>query len=59
MAISNEGFHRYLNKVQKTTSSDKGILHQLSQGVLFALYAWNAGLVDRTDIAQSLVAIKM
>ena len=27
------------------------------QGVLFALYNWNVGPVDRTDISQSLVAI--
>ena len=50
-AIINEGFHRYLNKVYMINSSDKRSLHQLLQGVLFALYAWNAGPVDETDIA--------
>ena len=50
-AIINEGFHRYLNKVHKTNSSDKGSLHQWSQGILFTLYAWNSGQVDGTDIA--------
>ena len=41
-AIINEGFHRYLNKVQKIKSADKVRLHQWLQGVFFALYAWNA-----------------
>ena len=27
-AIRNDGFHRYLNKVQKIKSADKGNLHQ-------------------------------
>ena len=44
--IRNEGFHRYLNKVQNINTSDKGSLNQWSQGVLFALYAWNTGPVD-------------
>ena len=39
--IRNEGFHRYLNKLHKVNSADKGILHQWLRGVLFALYAWN------------------
>ena len=56
-AIINEGFHRYLNKVQKINSSDKGSLHQWVQGIFFALYACNAGPVDGIDISQSVVAI--
>ena len=56
-AIRNEGFHRYLNKVQKINSADKVILHQWLHGVLFALYAWNAGPVDWTDITYSVVSI--
>ena len=56
-AIRNEGFRRYLNKVHKIHSVDKGSLHQWLQGVLFALYAWNAGPVDGTNISQSVVAI--
>ena len=50
-AIINEGFHRYLNNVQKINSTDKGCLHQCLQGVLFALYYWNAGPVDGTGIS--------
>ena len=46
-----------MNKSQKINSADKGILHQWLQGVLFALYAWNVGPVDGTDIAQSVVDI--
>ena len=56
-AIINEGFYRYLNKVQMINSAEKVILHQCLQGVLFALYAWNLGPVHGTDIAQSVVDI--
>ena len=51
-AIINEGFHRYLNKVQKMNLSYKGGLHQWLQGVLFELYAWNEDPVDGTEIDQ-------
>ena len=57
-SIINEGFHRYLNKVHTINSADKGSLHQWLQFVLFALYAWNAGPVDGTDISRSVVAIR-
>ena len=50
--IINEGFNMYLNKVQKINSEDKGSLQKWLQGVLFALYAWNADPVDRTDLTQ-------
>ena len=50
--ITNEGFNMYLNKINMINSADKGGLHQWLQGVLFALYAWNAGPVDGTDIAR-------
>ena len=33
--IINEGFSRYLDKVQNIISADKGILHQWLQGVFF------------------------
>ena len=36
-AIRNEGFRRYLNKVQKINSDDNGILHQFLQGLSFSL----------------------
>ena len=49
--ITNEGFHRYLNNVQKINSEDKGSLNQWFQGLFFSLYAWNEGPVDRTEIA--------
>ena len=50
--IINEGFHRYLNKVQKIKPAYKGRFRQWLQCVFFTLYAWNAGPVDVTDIAQ-------
>ena len=49
--IGNEGFYRYLDKVQKINSPEKGSLHQWLKGVLFALYGWNSCPVDGTDIA--------
>ena len=56
-AIIKEGFHRYLNKVKKINSEDKGSLNQWLKGILLRLYAWNKGQVDRTDIYRSVVAI--
>ena len=56
-SIKNEGFHRYLNKVHKINSADKGSLNQWLQGVIFALYAWNEAPVDGSDIARLVVAI--
>ena len=56
-AIRNERFHRYLNKVQKINSADTGTLEQWKQGVLFAIYSWNAGPIDGTDIPRSVAAI--
>ena len=50
-SMINEGFHSYLNKVQNINSEDKGSLCQWFQGVLFVMYAWNVGPVDRTDIS--------
>ena len=56
-AIRNEGFHRYLNKVQKINSSEKDSLNQWVKGVFFALYAWNAGPLYGNDIYLSVVDI--
>jgi hypothetical protein len=47
-AVRNERFHRYLNKVERINSADQGSLDQWRQGVLFGLYAWNAGPIDGT-----------
>jgi len=49
-AVRNERFHRYLNKVQKINTANKQSYHQWIQGILFALYAWNAGPIVGTDI---------
>jgi len=56
-AIRNERFHRYLNKVQRINTADTNSMFLWKQGALFALYAWNAGPVDGTDIARSTVAM--
>ena len=56
-AIRCERFHRYLNKVQTINTADKQSFHQWHQGVMFALYAWNAGPIDGTDIPRSVAAI--
>ena len=55
--IINEGFHRYLKKVQKINSAEEGSLHQQLQGVLFSIYSWYALPVDRTDIDLPVVDI--
>ena len=44
-----------LEKLQKINPVDKGSLRQWLQGVLFALYDWNEGPVDRTEITISVV----
>ena len=56
-AVRNERFHRYLNKVETINTADKESFHQWLQGVLFALYAWNAGPIDGTDVPRSYAAI--
>ncbi len=56
-AVRNEMFHRYLNKVEKINTANTGTQQQWLQGVFFALYGWNAGPVDGTDIPRSVVAI--
>ena len=56
-SIIYEGFNRYLDKVHKINSADKGSLHQWFQGILFLLYACTAGSVDVTNNSQSVVAI--
>lgn len=56
-AVRNERFHRYLNKVEKINTAAHKSYHQWLQGVMFALYAWNAGPIDGTDIARSFAAI--
>jgi hypothetical protein len=56
-AVRNERFHRYLNKVESINSADVGSLFRWKQGVLFAIYAWNAGPIDGTDIPRSLAAV--
>ena len=56
-SIINEGFHRYLKKLQKIKSVYKVSLHQWLQVVLFAIYVWNTGPVDVNYIDQSVVSI--
>ena len=56
-AVRNERFHRYLNKVQRLNTAAKESLHQWIQGTLFAVYAWNAGPIDGTDIGRSFAAL--
>ena len=55
-ACWNERFHHYLNKVQKINSADTGTLEQWKQGTLVAVYSWNAGPIDGTDIPWSVAA---
>ena len=55
--IWNEQFHHHLNKVECINTADKGLYHQWWQGVMFALYAWNALPINGTDILRSFVAV--
>ncbi len=56
-AVRNERFHRYLNRVQRINTAETGSFFQWKQGVTFALYGWNAGPIDGTDIPRSVGAI--
>ena len=38
--------------------ADRGSFHQWMQGVLFALYGWNASPVDGTDVGRAFIAIR-
>ena len=49
-AIRNECFRRCLKKLQKINPVYKGRLHQWLPGVLFSLYSWNVGPIDRDYI---------
>jgi hypothetical protein len=56
-AVRNERFHRYLNRVQQINTGEMGSFFQWKQGVTFALYGWNAGPIDGTNIPRSVGAI--
>ena len=56
-AVRNERFHRYLNRVQQINTAETGSFFQWKQGVTFALYGWNAGPIDGTNIPRSVGAI--
>ena len=56
-AVRNERFHRYLNKVQRINTAETDSFFRWFQGVLFSLYAWNAGPIDGTDIPRSYAAM--
>jgi hypothetical protein len=56
-AVRNERFHRYLNRVQQINTAETGSFFQWKQGVTFALYGWNVGPMDGTDIPRSVGAI--
>jgi len=45
-----EQFHRLLNKVQRSNTSDTSTQFCWKQAVAFASYAWNAAPIDGTDL---------
>jgi hypothetical protein len=57
-AVRNKRLHQYLNRVQKINTAEIGLLFQWKQGVTFALYGWNAGLIDGTNIPRSVGVIR-
>ncbi|MGA1505134.1 MAG: integrase zinc binding domain-containing protein [Ilumatobacteraceae bacterium] len=56
-AVRNERFHRFLNHVERINTIDTGNLETWGQGVHFAMYSWNAGIVDGTDVQRSVASI--
>jgi hypothetical protein len=56
-AVRNERFHRYLNKVETINTADTDSYVQWKQGVVFAVYGWNAGPIDSTNIPRSVGAM--
>jgi hypothetical protein len=56
-SVRNKRFHRYLNRVQQINTAETGSFFQWKQGVTFALYGWNAGPIDETNIPRSVVAV--
>jgi hypothetical protein len=55
-AVCNEWFYRDLNRVQQINTAEMESFFQWKQGVTFALYGWNAGPIDGTDIPRSVGA---
>jgi len=56
VAVLNEHFHKYLYKVEKL-NTDTNNMVLWKQGMLFAVYAWNASPLDGTDLPRSQAAI--
>ena len=55
-AVMIEGYHRFLNKVQRIHQANTQSYENWKQGVLFASYAWNASPVDGLDVIRSFAA---
>ena len=55
LVIRNERFHRFLNKIEAINTAETGIT-KWRQGVLYALYAWNAGPIAGTDVSRAFAA---
>ena len=51
-----ERFFGYLNRVERITAANTQSFTAWLQGVLFAIYGWNATPVDGTNLVRSFVA---
>ena len=56
-AILSERFHRYLNKVERIHAANCETVDEWIKGVHFAVYAWNAGPIDGTNVSRSYAAM--
>jgi hypothetical protein len=54
-AVHIKRFHGYLNRVEQINTAETGSFFQSKQGTTFALYGWNAGPIDRTNIPRSVL----
>ena len=55
-AVMIEGYHRFLNKIQRIHQANTRSYENWKLGMLFAAYAWNASPVDGLDVIRSFAA---
>ena len=56
--MSVERYHRFLNKTQTISGSNRGTYSVILQNSKTSQYAWNSSPIDNTDISRSKAAIE-
>ena len=56
-AVLSKRVNKYLNKCQQIHYANTETMEEWAKGIMFAVYAWNAGPINGTDIIQSFAAI--